>query len=196
MKTSNKQIQEERIKGYFIEATKKILKGEGLRSVNVRNISKEAGYSYATLYNYFKDVKELVFECIKDFTDECKEIVKIETINSKRVISKIKTITLSYIKFFVQYPGIFELFYLERISDLGYKNPSIDLVYSFLDELCDEEWTFCYNENILSRKEINYKKEALRNIVVGSLLFYINRNTPNTYDEFMTLVNKQINGLL
>ncbi len=40
MKTSNKQIQEERIKGYFIEATKKILKGEGLRSVNVRNISK------------------------------------------------------------------------------------------------------------------------------------------------------------
>ncbi len=69
-----KQIQEQRIKNYFIQATKDLLKGEGLRTVSVRNIADRAGYSYATLYNYFKDVKDLVFECVKDFQEECEEI--------------------------------------------------------------------------------------------------------------------------
>ena len=63
-----KIIQEERMKGYFIQATKEILKGEGLRAASVRNIADQAGYSYATLYNYFKDIKELIFVCIKDGT--------------------------------------------------------------------------------------------------------------------------------
>ena len=50
-----KKIQEERIRGYFIQATKEILKGEGLSALSVRNIADRAGYSYATLYNYFKE---------------------------------------------------------------------------------------------------------------------------------------------
>lgn len=86
----NKIIQEERMKGYFIQATKKILKGEGLKAVNVRNIAREAGYSSATLYNYFKDIKDLIFECVKDFQSECEEIVKFETQNSERGLYRIK----------------------------------------------------------------------------------------------------------
>ena len=50
-----KEIQEQRMRGYFIQATKEIIKGEGIKSVSVRNIADRAGYSYATLYNYFKD---------------------------------------------------------------------------------------------------------------------------------------------
>ena len=56
------------MRGYFIQAAKEILKGEGLESMSVRNIADQAGYSYATLYNYFKDVKDLILECIKDFS--------------------------------------------------------------------------------------------------------------------------------
>ena len=59
-----KQIQEQRIKSYFIQATKEILKGEGLKCISVRNIADKAGYSYATLYNYFKDVQDLIHEMV------------------------------------------------------------------------------------------------------------------------------------
>lgn len=91
----NKKIQEERMKRYFIQATKKILKGEGLKAVNVRTIAKEAGYSYATLYNYFKDIKDLVFECVKDFQSECKEIVDLEAKGTQRGVSRIKKYPLA-----------------------------------------------------------------------------------------------------
>ena len=63
----NKELQEKRMKGYFIQATKDILKGEGLKGISVRNIADQAGYSYATLYNYFKDINDLVFVCVNDF---------------------------------------------------------------------------------------------------------------------------------
>src|SRR5512133_1434274 len=68
----NKEIQEQRMRGYFIQAAKEILKGEGLRSLNVRHIADKAGYSYATLYNYFEDVNELTFLCVNDFYEECR----------------------------------------------------------------------------------------------------------------------------
>lgn len=196
MKTSNKEIQDKRMRGYFVEATKKILKGEGLKSISVRNVANEAGYSYATLYNYFKDVKELVFECIKDFEIECEETIKRETSKSRRGIPKIKAIVQSYMKFFVQYPGIFELFYLEKINVLGYKNPSINLVYSLLDSLSEKEWDYCIAKKIYSKKEVETKKELLKNTSVGVLLFYLNRFNPNNYKDFTDLTNRQLNAIL
>lgn len=193
---SNKKLQEERIRGYFIEATKNILKGEGLKSLNVRNIAKEAGYSYATLYNYFKDVKYLIFECVKDYQLECEEHVKLETKNSKHGYSKIKNITTSFMKYFVQYPGIFELFYIEKTNDLGYKHPTINLIYSFLDKLCDEEWNYCIKNKICTKKEAEIKKETLKNVTAGILLFYINRHNPQSYKEFVTITERQLNSIL
>ena len=58
----NKELQEQRMKGYFLQATKDMLKSEGLKSVNVRAIADRAGYSYATLYNYFKDINDLKYD--------------------------------------------------------------------------------------------------------------------------------------
>ncbi len=41
----NRQIQEERIKSYFLDSAKNLLKAEGLKSVSVRNVAYHAGYS-------------------------------------------------------------------------------------------------------------------------------------------------------
>ena len=54
----NRQIQEERIKTYFLDSAKNLLRAEGLKGVSVRNVAYRAGYSYATLYNYFKDIND------------------------------------------------------------------------------------------------------------------------------------------
>ena len=116
---NKREVQSQRIRGYFIQATKDILRGEGLRGISVRNISDQAGYSYATLYNYFSDIKELIFICVKDFQEECKELVQQETMQMEQGIPRIKQTINGFIKYFIQYPGIFELFYLEGLSDLG-----------------------------------------------------------------------------
>ena len=191
-----KKIQEQRIKGYFIQATKEILKGEGLKSLSVRNIADKAGYSYATMYNYFKDVKELIFECVKDFQDECEEIVRNETNKSSRGRDKIKAIIKSYMKFFVQYPGIFELFFLEKISDIGSKQPTIELIRTFLDRLCSDEWNYCITQEAVTKEEAELVKTEINYVVTGILLFYNNRIYPNSYKKFRDLTDIQINRIL
>lgn len=195
MSTSNKELQEKRIKGYFIEATKKLLRGEGLKSISVRNVAKEAGYSYATLYNYFADINDLIFECVKDFQIECEEFISDETKNADPGIIKLKAIAISFIKYFVQYPGIFELFFLERMNDMGYNNPATSLINNFFDNLCEDEWAYISQQNIYSKNEIQTKKILLRNSLIGMLLLYINRRFPAEYKSFVELTNANINGL-
>ena len=191
-----KQIQEQRIKNYFIQATKDLLKGEGLRTVSVRNIADRAGYSYATLYNYFKDVKDLVFECVKDFQEECEEMIITETKNSSQGLEKIKAITKSYIKYFVQYPGIFELFYTEKVTELQNKQQTVEMINTFLDKLTNDEWNYCITNNIVSMNEAMLKRSQLKYLVTGLLLLYISRRHPSSYQDFMNDVESQLNSVL
>jgi AcrR family transcriptional regulator len=191
-----KQIQEERMKGYFIQATKDLLKGEGLKSVNVRSVAYHAGYSYATLYNYFKDLNELIFVCVKDFQDECQQQIISKTEKIKPGKEKIKAIAMAYINYFTEYPGVFELFFLEKMGNLGNKRDTSELIYRFLDQLCEEQWKYCINEKIVNEIDVENLKSQLRFCIMGMLLFFENRLQPENYKEFIQLVDKQIDFIL
>ena len=189
---NNKEIQEQRIRGYFVDATKNILKSEGLKGISVRNISKEAGYSYATLYNYFKDVRFLVFECVKDFLNECNEFINERIKDKSPGIERLRAISKSYIDYFLEYPGIFELFFIEKLSAYGNSNETVELIYKHLDLLCEADWKAYSSKFNLSDEFIEKLKGQLQNMLIGSLLFYINRNYPASYEEFISRTEKQM----
>ena len=191
-----KEIQEQRIKGYFMEAAKEMLKGEGLKSISVRNIAERAGYSYTTLYNYFKDLNELIFLCVKDFQNECESFIGDETRKTPRGTEKIKAITKAYINYFVQYPGIFELCFIEKISNIDSKQPITELIATFPDRLCQTEWEYCINEKICSKEEADIKMKQLRFSVTGMLLLYLNRMQPTDYKEFISTADGQLDEIL
>jgi AcrR family transcriptional regulator len=189
---NNKQIQEQRMKGYFIQATKEILKAEGLKSISVRNIADRAGYSYATLYNYFKDVKELIFLCVKDFQDEIETSIneKIAVIEPGK--ERIKKMAMGYLNYFLEYPGIFELFYLERMSDISSNDEATQLIVGFLDRLGDEDWKIIESDGAI--REL--KKSRLNYAITGLLLFYMNRREPASYQEFTDRAKAQLDFLI
>ncbi|MCF8296261.1 MAG: TetR/AcrR family transcriptional regulator [Saprospiraceae bacterium] len=192
----NKEIQEKRMKEYFIQATKEILKGEGLQSLSVRNIADKAGYSFATMYNYFRDVNELVFLCVSDFQNECKEFVESHTKQNTKGLEKIKENSLAYISYFVEYPGIFDLFYLAKVGDFGNKQTTIDVINGSLDNVCEADWDYCLKNNLIQAEELNCKKSQLKYTVIGLLLLYLNRQRPETYTDFMNESKNQIDKIL
>jgi hypothetical protein len=192
----NKEIQEKRIKEYFIQATKNILKGEGLASANVRNIANQAGYSYATLYNYFKDVNDLIFLCVNDFQEECKSFIINQTKKSPRGIDKIKAMVLSYIHFFVEYPSIFDLFYLTKANDIGNKQSIINVISTSLDTICEDEWNYCISHKYVKLENVEIIKSELRYSVIGLLLLFMNRRIPNSYSSFINQANVHVDNIL
>ena len=192
----NKEIQEKRMRGYFIQATKDILKGEGISSINVRNIADQAGYSYATLYNYFKDVNELVFLCVIDFQEECSKFVKKQTINVPEGKEKLKASVQSYINYFVEYPGIFDLYFLTKVGDFGNKTTITGVINTSLDKVCEEDWNYCMSHKLYKIKEVESLKAQLRYSVIGLLILFLNRMTPPDYSDFINQSKLIIDSLL
>lgn len=192
----NKEIQEQRMKGYFIQATRDILKSEGIKSLSVRNIADQAGYSYATLYNYFKDVNDLVFLCVYDFQEECKQFTTNQTRKYAKGLTKLKASIMAYIHYFVEYPGIFDLFYMTHIGDFGGKQATINVISNSLDEVCDNDWKYCIKQNLYSDESAENIKQQLKYAVTGLLLFYLNRRIPDSYTVFLEQAHKQVDYLL
>ncbi|CAD7288482.1 hypothetical protein LMG7974_01030 [Campylobacter majalis] len=54
-------IKKTRMMKYFINAANEIIQKDGIDAVNIRNAANLAGYSSATLYNYFDNLTHLVF---------------------------------------------------------------------------------------------------------------------------------------
>jgi AcrR family transcriptional regulator len=178
----DKTIHEQRMKSYFLQATKEILKTEGLKSLSVRNIAEKAGYSYTTLYTYFQDVNDLIFLCVHDFYEECNAYVK-ERAKTGR---NLKLCIRAYMDFFIQYPGIFDLFFLEKMD----KKPIVDLISSSLHQICEEAW------NDIKADDIEVIKGQVKSLVLGALLLYLNRRTPSSYTEFINQFNPQLDRIL
>ena len=189
---SNKDIQEQRVRGYFVQATNEILRGEGISNLSVRNIAEKAGYSYATLYNYFKDINELLSVCIIDFIEEGKEFIIGETKDIQQGKDRLEAIIKSYVKFFIQYPGIFELFYITPLINTD----SAKAIISFLEEMCNEDWTYIIENGDYSKDEIDIKKESVKYLITGLLVLYNNRRYPTDYVNFRKMVDSQIENIL
>ncbi len=166
-----RNIKEERTKKFFVDAAKEIIKGEGLAALNVRNIAERAAYSPATLYVYFKDLNNLINECIDSFIDELSTfIIANYNNNDKDFYQQYYSL---YIKYFIQYTGIFQLLFIETNS-IFRKNTDL------IDKL------------ILIPKIIKPKYKIEEDqyfyIINGLLLLYLNRNYPISYNEFMSKV--------
>jgi AcrR family transcriptional regulator len=179
-----KKLQEERMRGYFLTAARDLIRSEGIRVVSTRNVADRAGYSYATLYNYFKDVRDLIFSCAEDFLTECREYIMEQVRNAPPGQNRLKSIYLGYAKFFVQYPGIFELLYEQQISDISTRKSDIDKINSFFESLTDPEWKESAGTGQSSMELRHFHKMALH----GLLLFYLNSRSNISYNTLIQQV--------
>ncbi len=191
--SKNKKM-EERTRALFVEAAKEILMGEGISCISARNVAERAGYSYATLYNYFRDMGDLVIVCLDEFSVDTLRFVEKDTEMAHRInpVNGIKVKLNSLVKYFIQYPGIYDLFYLEKIGTSKNRAQSSSTVTSLVGRLIEKEWEeFCSNEN-LEQREINLRKDQLLFVFSGLMLLYQNRNYPGGYAELTEKLDEQI----
>lgn len=183
-----KEIQEQRMRRYFIDACKTLIRGEGVQSVSARTVAEEAGYSYATLYNYFKDMKDLIAICVDEFIDETKQFVidrKIDANGEYAVLKKSKAIAM----FFLQYPGIFQAVFTENIRELRTPVSFKEKLDNMFSEILDAHFAEINDEYASN----NNRKELLKLSIYSMLLLYLNRRCPTEYKEFMEYFDNTIN---
>ncbi len=192
----NKRSQEKQMRGYFIEAAKQILKGKGIDSLSDRNIANQAGYSYDTFYNYFNDITDIINECINDFANECEEYILEHTKHLANGPEKLRATIKAYVSYFLDYPNVFDVFFLEKINQTERKFDASSLITSLLDKVCKSQWNFLISRNFITPQNAEKAISLIRYQIPGLLLFYLNRNIPKNNKSFLHLFNQQLNKII
>jgi len=187
-------IQEERMKNYFIDSARQIIKGEGIKALSVRTVAERAGYSYATLYNYFENLRELILVCVEGFLNEAEEFIESHSVKSKSGIKEIENKTIAFSNYFVQYPDIFALIFLESISEVS-NDKMIDKLNEFFESIFKDGWEKCFVDKSISHSKIDDIKLLHKNMLIGTLLWYINRKTPKEYADYIKLLKKNLKAI-
>lgn len=187
-----KELQEQRVRSYFIDATKQMIKGEGIKSVSARAVSEYAGYSYATLYNYFKDLKELIFICVVDFVQEIREYVASNVKIEVTGIDSLTKRTVAYTNYFVQYIGIYDLLFLEKMPEFAFTQGLSDEICNLIIEITKDDWIHLKWENNWTNEQLIEVQNRYKYYIAGMLLYYLNRRIPTGYTEFISNMKKNI----
>lgn len=120
--TNNESLKTMRIKNYFLDAARQIIIKDGVAFVTVRRIAEISGYSYASIYNYFADINELLQEVKAMMITDVQNHMGSHAMQEVFDLDDIKRINHIYIDYYFERPHIFQFFYSYKFdskSDSG-----------------------------------------------------------------------------
>ena len=187
-----KEIQEERMKSYFIDAAKKIVREKGVGELTVKKVATRAGYAPGTLYNYFNDLNELLFYSILEFFQECKEYVLKEIENSTNPKEKVIGSAKAYSCYFIENPNIYQLAFLENVkipkgkyNEKGFVPEIVKITAELLKQSAEQ--------GFIKVNDIEIVLGLIANSIHGNLLFYIKRRGVNlSKDEVIEKIMSEV----
>ncbi len=116
-KEEREQLKQYRIMRYFIDATIEIIEETGIEGVTIRKVANQAGYTSATLYNYFDNLTHLIFLANMCHLEKYNESLPKCIENCKNPIDVYMSICKCYTKHSFEKPEIFELLFFSQRSD-------------------------------------------------------------------------------
>lgn len=194
-KSTNKEIQRERVSNYFLNATIEIIKEEGLDNLTTKKIGDRAGYSYATIYNYFENFNELICKAMLSMADECASFIN-ENIKGNNIYELCYNFSDLMVEYNAKNPNIYYPFlstsvdfsYFEDENNTHFIHPAYNIIFS--------EITKCPEMNNRDTKELYILLDIFTSIFHSALHFYIVLNNPKTIVDLKLIIKEQIRFLL
>ena len=194
----NKNIQEKRMKEYFVEAGYAILLEEGNESLSVRNIAKKAGYSYATIYNYFSNSEELMWAIGYRVLEKLTEIIKDKFVQYKDDINCRELLNLvyrEYINYFLENESAYQFIFLKSIDSSNINNEEknkIPVLFNLQQEIMQN----CVDAGFISQENKFVCGELLTNSINGLLALYFSGKEELKKEDIYTKLENYVNYLI
>jgi len=114
---SHSELKKKRMLTFFIEAAQEIMAKDGIEAITLRKVADLAGYNGATLYNYFKDLDQLIlYASLKYLKTYNLEVVK-QLKKCKNEREKFITMWQTFCKISFKYPHQFYQIFFNKHSD-------------------------------------------------------------------------------
>lgn len=105
------------VKRAFAEATKNIILEDGVESVSIRKVADLAGYTFATIYNHFRNEDELLRSTRNMMINDIVAYMDIPKKKDPAGIKDVQELFGRYLDYFITYPNVFRFFYFRHLED-------------------------------------------------------------------------------
>ncbi len=190
-----RNLKRERIKMYFIEAAKEIIINEGYASVSVRKVADMAGYSYATIYNYFADLNELMWEVKEVMVEELVEALQKKMQRTTYDIEEVKKGIRIYTEYYFKNPNVFEFFYFCPLSKPDNKTADKKEVPDF-DAIWKETFKGLVLEGRLREQDIEVVAKTFIYAIHGLIMLSFSNNGDLTEKKVYEELDKIVDFIL
>lgn len=192
-----KELQKNRMKTYFVESAKELIIEEGIENLTTKKIGDRAGYSYATIYNYFSNFNELICVCIEEFSEEMKNELEEKTKCIDNTIDKLVDVAKISIDYALHNINIYNLFltnsidfnYFKTVKNTRFVHPGYNLILDIIKEIPD----FSH----LNPEEVHAFADLILSLFHAKVQFFISLKFPDTQvqleEDILTNLNFLIN---
>jgi AcrR family transcriptional regulator len=193
---NNKELQSQRMKRYFIDAAKEILAEDGVKKLSVRKVGDRAGYSYATIYNYFRDLNELLTYCLADMLEDAYRALIAERQEGLDPRAQLIRYGERYFSYFSENPVLFQLLFIEdlgaapeEVADKMGDLPSVG-------QLLIESIAACAKAGYILEDQVEVLAELLASSIHGKLLFFLKRRSLEPVETMLEKIRSEIGYLV
>jgi AcrR family transcriptional regulator len=194
--TEDKKIlKKQRIRTYFLEAAREIILKEGVESVTVRKVADIAGYSYATIYNYFSDLNQLLWEVKKLMIDDIFKALYKKMAGTAKDVDGIKKSFKMYVEYFFKNHNVFKFFYFHHLV-----KPAEETGETKEEPDFDAMWEETFKEFVISGKiraeDIEVLARTLIYAVHGLITLYFSEDVDYKGEDVYCELDKVIEYIL
>lgn len=174
----SKKIQ--RIKAVFIDATKEVIIREGAGNVTVRKIAEATGYSYATIYHYFKDLDHLLVETKDAMIGDLVSEVLLNAPEAPKSLEIFKKQSRAFLDYFVEKPNVFKFFYSYRLAQPTESETVITNAENVKQNSLGMDYRFMYRtfieQGIITEADLPIVSKSITYASYGVLVLFFSNN--------------------
>lgn len=125
--SERKAKEKEELKSLILQAAKKLFVEKGIEKTTIRSIAKEIEYSVGTVYVYYKDKNDILYDLHTQGFRKLGSDMKV-LFNVENPMERLKAIGRVYLQFAIENPDMYDLMF------------SMKAPMEFLNSCNEEEW--------------------------------------------------------
>jgi AcrR family transcriptional regulator len=111
--SDRKEREKQEMRKRIIDAAMQMFINDGYEKTSIRNIAEKIEYSPATIYLYYKDKDELLFEVQKEAFDQLNEQFRAH-VTSPDPLTRLEQLGREYMRFGEEHPDLYDLMFIIR----------------------------------------------------------------------------------
>lgn len=194
-RAGRRAVHEERTRRFIVDATKELIRTEGLAQLNTRRIAETASFAVGTLYNYFADFSEILAYVAADYLDEVYTVVLHDIEGIDNFEQRIRRATGIYAGYFLKNPEAFKVVFMAPIDPIPVALEQ-HLLIPRVAVLVHETFVQAGETGLVPKHHCELIEDMLGSTVHGMLLFHITGRSHSTAEAVLDRIDEVIRLLL